>query len=119
MNLLIIARTDWEIVSGITGIVSAVVAIVGLVLVFRKDQALASPSRGRGGTILHYLIFCSAWVSLVIAFNWIVDPFGPLLTEKDERTLYGIMISVPALMLANYALKRLGIQREQTQQKRE
>lgn len=75
----------------------------------RAEQSIPAPA----GTILHYLVFCSAWVLLVIAFDWIVDPFGPYVTEKEERVLYGAMVGLPALMLANYALRRLGVQRGQ------
>jgi len=113
MNPLIIARIDWEVVSGITGIVSAIVAVISLFVLFRGGE---NPPTGAGEntkrTILYYLLFCSAWVLLVIAFNWIFEPFGGSLTRWDEKKLYGIMISAPALMLANYALNRLGMQRE-------
>jgi membrane associated rhomboid family serine protease len=104
-------RIDWNIVSAISGVVSAIVAVISLFFLFRGGGQSSTASDGPKGTIFHYLLFSSAWVLLVIAFNWIFAPFGSYLFREDERKLYGIMISAPALMLGNYALTRLGMQR--------
>ena len=107
MAFLPLARVDWDAVSGVSGIVSALVAVVSLFLLFRGKQQDSIHLNHAAETILHYLLFCSSWVMLVIAANWIFEPFGPYLTKGDERKLYGAMISAPALILSRYALNRL------------
>jgi len=105
-------RVEWEIVSAVSGVVSAVVAVISLILLVRGGGK-APPVSGYAAkrTLLHYLLFCSAWVLLVIAYNWIFVPFGNYLSRESERKLYGVMIIVPALMLGSYALNRLGFVR--------
>lgn len=105
----IIARIEWDAVSGVTGIIGAIVAVGSMIMLFQKERRAEQSIPASAGTILHYLVFCSAWVLLVIAFDWIADSFGPIVTEKEERVLYGVMMGLPALMLANYALRRLGV----------
>jgi hypothetical protein len=105
-------RVDWNIVSAISGVISAIVAVISLFFLFRRESQPPLTDGKHEGTIFHYLLFSSAWVLLVIAFNWIFAPFGSYPFKEDERKLYGIMISAPALMLAYYALNRLGSQRE-------
>lgn len=98
-------RTEWEVVSAISGAVSAIVGLISLAVSFhRKKQN--KPERG-AAVVSHYFLFCSGWVLSVLALNWVIKPFGLYPFPKDYETLYGIMLSAPALLLMGYAFKQL------------
>ena len=40
-----------------------------------------------------------------MSFNFIVDPFGPYVSEDEERTLFGIAIGIPALIALRYTVR--------------
>lgn len=104
MSLLHFARVEWDAVSGVSGVVSGAIAVVTLFLMFRQEKTHpGGTANAQAMVVLQYLLFSSGWVLLVLAYNWIVAPFGDYLFPKDERKLYGIMISAPALLLTRYA----------------
>ncbi len=40
-----------------------------------------------------------------MSFNFVVDPFGPYVSNDDERTLFGVAIGLPALIALLYAVR--------------
>lgn len=99
---------EWEVVSGISGVISAVVALIsfGNLALSRKRQ---KTNGILGAQPAHYLLFCSGWVLLVISYNWCFEPFGPFIMRHDEKKLYGAMLGVPALMVTLFAFKKLNV----------
>ena len=95
-------RIEWEVVNGITGVISAVAAVTSLLLVFlsRLQRSKADvPARAPVlSGILGFILVSASWIVCVMSFNFIVDPFGPYVSNDDERTLFGVAIGLPAVI---------------------
>jgi len=95
---------EWDAISGVSGAISAIVAIISLIGLNTENKTLG---RLPLTTVSAYILFSSGWVLSVIAFNWCFEPFGPYLTNRSEKNLYGVMLSAPALILTLYAFSRM------------
>lgn len=47
------------------------------------------------------------WALVVLAFQWVLEPFGPFMTEREWRKLYAVMFGVPAVVLTFYVFRRM------------
>lgn len=98
---------QWEAISGISGVISAAVAVYSVVDISINERRSEQQSTGSLSRLSTYLLFCSGWVLCVLAFNWCFEPFGSYLTKWNQQKLYGIMLSVPAVTLTLFAARRL------------
>ena len=98
---------EWEAISGVSGVISAAVAVYSVVDISRNERRNEQQPNSSISHLNMYLLFCSGWVLCVLAFNWCFEPFGSYLTKWDYQKLYGVMLSVPAVTLTLFAARRL------------
>ena len=102
---------DWELVNGITGIVSAICAIFSLVY-FNNVEAEIETNQKQSTILSKYqlmsfMLFCSGWCLLCLAFLWIAEPYGVIISDREYLNFFGFLISLPAIIILFYSFKLL------------
>lgn len=91
-------NTVASVVSAACAIIGVVIAAVGLSRAPAPDAV--GPQRPLSARALYaFLLISSGWVLAVLSFLWIMDPFGPIVTEREYFQIEGIMVSLPALLI--------------------
>lgn len=92
---------DWELINGVTGIISAISAIAGIgYLAIDKNMARATRERiPRLNVIVAFAIISSGWALLCLSFLWIAEPFGYYPTDAEYKRFFGILLSLPSLII--------------------
>lgn len=101
---------DWEVINGITGIISAVGAFSGVGYVaFGRNKKEASNSNEplTLGKLASFSIACSGWALCCLAFLWVMEPYGPYVTDREYQQFFGIIISFPALIVLLFGISLL------------
>jgi hypothetical protein len=94
---------NWDAVNGITGLVSAVCAVIGLVIQSRAHSE--EITSGGGGSLLprrylaSFLLVSSGWALCSLCFLLVFEPFGSYVSDRDYIKFYGIVLSVPAFLI--------------------
>ena len=104
---------DWEVVNGITGIVSAVCAVVSLAYLGFESRRPANIERHSILSMHRFMslvLASSGWALLCLSGLWIFEPFGCCPMDEDYLKLYGVVIAFPAgvLFLAGIKLMQPG-----------
>ncbi|MEK0157909.1 hypothetical protein WLQ65_01905 [Pseudoalteromonas piscicida] len=91
---------DWEVVSGITGIISAVCAIVSI-LFFNRYPKIDKSSKEKLGVIskfqlMAFLLVCSGWTLSCISFLYLGEPYGSFVSDGDYKSFFGFVIALPS-----------------------
>jgi hypothetical protein len=100
-------------VTTIASVVSAACAVIGVVigvLGLSRPQA-AIDAKGKPILSSHalyaFLLTSSGWVLAVLSFLWVLEPFGPFITEREYFQIVGIMVALPALMILRSGMRLL------------
>src|SRR4051794_31539100 len=93
----------WDEISAITGIVSAVCAIVSI-------RSLAAPREvevpeGQSCPIIStqslfaFLLACSGWCLAVLSYLWIFKPYGSYIRRDEYVQIIGVVVALPACLI--------------------
>jgi hypothetical protein len=98
---------DWELLNGVTGLISAVCAIISVgYFSFHKE----SPYKTGPEAVLSvrklasFLVACSGWALCCLSFLWVFEPFGRFPSDAEYRQLYGVILAFPAYVLLNFGM---------------
>ena len=100
---------NWEVVSAIGGLVSAIVAVISLFQInpmrrSRLSRPVGLDSRER---FYAYVLACAGWFLCILCGFWIFEPYGSYVDEGERRQVFGIALSFPAIALFVYGYKLL------------
>jgi hypothetical protein len=101
----------WDKVGVIAGVISAICAVISIPFVARPQ--VTPPGGGRHHRALSsnkffaFVLASSGWSLAVLCFVWVVQPYGPYLTQHDYRQIAGIILGLPALILFASGVRHL------------
>jgi hypothetical protein len=90
---------EWEVVNGITGIVSAISGAIGIRYLANTPKREQSISVVSAENISKLVITSSGWALCCLCYFLAAKPFGPFVTDSDYQTFYGWVIACPALIV--------------------
>ena len=100
----------WDVISAISGAVSAICDIRDAQgRTQSKNEPATRPARSRGrsskglGVLLRLSI---GWVLLVTSYIWIAQPFGAFISDGEQKQILGWIVAGPALLVILGALAR-------------
>lgn len=91
-------NTVASVVSAVCAVIGVAIAAVGLSRAPALDEVSPQPPLS-ARALYAFLLISSGWVLAVLSFLWIMDPFGPIVTEREDFQIAGIMVSLPALLI--------------------
>ena len=97
---------EWESINGITGIISAFGAVLGVVQIGRfsgKNGGISVSTKRFFG----YIMASCCWALLVLICHWLFDPLGPIVTRGEERQIFAVAISFPVIIGFVYAVNNM------------
>ncbi|MBQ4811286.1 hypothetical protein J8M20_08055 [Pseudoalteromonas luteoviolacea] len=99
---------NWELISGVSGIVGALCALVSL----RKPTAhkLLKNERKPFSFPFKLKVFASLMISWVLFFvYWLLyhEPFGAFITKSEMKRIIGVFFLFPAIVTLAYSLIKL------------
>ncbi len=102
-------QLEWEVINGITGIVSALCSILGLGYfgAKRKSEIATSDRILTLPTVMAFLFSSGGWGLLCLCGLWLFEPFGPFVSSGDYLKFYGVVLALPALMVFSFGLSTL------------
>lgn len=113
---------DWDIINGITGIISALGALGGFgYLNFGKKSDSHPLLIGNANLqkLASLTVVCSGWVLCCLAFLWIMEPYGSHITDREYQQFFGVILSLPAIVVFLLGFKMLQSRSEKTSSKEE
>ncbi len=101
---------DWEVVSGITGIISAACALISLIY-FSSNTAkskydINTPILNQH-LIFSFLLASSGWALCCTCYMWIAEPYGRYPRPYEYLQMLGIILALPSVIILLFGLKRL------------
>lgn len=100
---------NWEVINGITGIVSAVGAIASLGYLGMHQTIIKEESNSI--LTLHkfmaFLLACSGWVLCCLSFLWVIEPYGRFPLDSEYQHFFGVLLAFPAIIIFMFGLKVL------------
>lgn len=90
---------DWEVINGITGIVSAISAVIGIKYLAQVPKKEHDFSVISTESISRLVITSSGWALCCLCYLLTVKPFGSFVTDRDYQTFYGWVLACPALLV--------------------
>lgn len=111
---------DWEVINGITGIIGAISAVgsIGYISTRKKDD-INTTKLISTYKFMSFLLTCSGWVLLCFAYLWIFEPYGMLLNKYEYQQFFGVLISLPAVVLFSFGVKLLSSEKQNKNLKRD
>ncbi|PKF76726.1 hypothetical protein CW749_25985 [Vibrio sp. vnigr-6D03] len=105
---------EWETVNGITGLVSAICSILGLGYFGTKskseietnDHIITLPK------FMAFILVSGAWSLLCLCALWIFNPFGGYMYREDFLLFYGIVLTLPSLIIFGFGVSALRAQQQ-------
>jgi hypothetical protein len=95
----------WEVISAITGVVSAICAVVSVVGIRSSVEESLQGTQSHAGvstrSIFSFLLVSSGWTLCVLSFIWIVQPYGRYMRHEDYVQIIGIIFGLPAFLLTS------------------
>jgi len=92
---------NWEQLNAITGLVSAVCAVLSLAY-FNKtkssDESLQDTSILSARKLIAFLLGWSGWCLACLCILWLFQPFGRLPTSYEYKQFYAVIIAFPAFV---------------------
>lgn len=101
---------NWEVVNGITGIISASCAIVSIAYFSTHSKQEAAEISSNMLTVqktMSFLLVCSGWILCCLSFLWLVEPYGSYVSNDDHQNFLGVILALPALIIFLYGLNQL------------
>lgn len=101
---------SWEVINGITGLVSALCALlsVGYVSFHRAPQKdVESRSILGFHKLASFVIACSGWALCCLSFLWVAEPFGSYPLPLEYQQFYGVIIAFPAIVIFMFGMNLL------------
>ncbi len=101
---------DWEIINGITGLVSAICAVlgVGYFSSHRRTENIANEHTLLSTEKLaSFIIACSGWALCCLSFLWVAEPYGSHPRDDEYRHFFGVILGFPALVIFLYGFDLL------------
>ncbi|QSX30646.1 hypothetical protein JYB88_03005 [Shewanella cyperi] len=97
---------EWETINGITGVISAIGAILGVIQMggFSSQEVGINLNTRR---FFGYVLASCCWALLVLIGHWLFDPFGPVVTREEERQIFAVAISFPVIVGFIYAVNTM------------
>lgn len=96
---------DWELINGITGIVSAVSAVLGIgYFRFHKETPAEEASLLSMHKLMSFIVACSGWALCCLSFLWVVEPYGCCPLSSDYQHFFGVMLGFPAIVVFIFGL---------------
>jgi len=100
---------DWDIINGITGVVSAICALIGLwYMVVPHKKELDGQYKNRIISVDRFMVFllaCSGWVLCCLSFLWFFEPLGSLVSDREFKQFYAVLMAFPAIVIFLTALR--------------
>ncbi|HHF3276460.1 TPA: hypothetical protein ACPJ2Z_004686 [Vibrio alginolyticus] len=102
-------QLEWEVINGLTGIVSAICSILGVGYFGTKRKSeINSSDRMLSLPMSMAFIFSSGgWGLLCLCGLWVFEPFGPYVSSDDYLQFYGVVLALPAFMIFSFGLNTL------------
>lgn len=99
---------SWEVVNGITGIISAISAVISIKYVSTNSETV-TPKNKLISTykVMCFLLFCSGWTLCCLAYLLIFEPFGSTVMAREYREFFGYVLSVPSLIVLRFGMSIL------------
>lgn len=100
---------NWEIINGITGIISAVAAILGIGYFgthFAKPKTVEGPILNTF-KLASFVVACSGWALCCLSFLWMFEPFGSYPTDSEYQQFFGIILAFPAVVIFLFGIDLL------------
>ncbi len=94
---------NWESINGITGIISAAGAVLGVIQMSRMSDQSESINISTK-KFFSYLLASCCWALLILIGHWLFDPLGPIVTRDEERQIFAVAISFPVIIGFIYAI---------------
>lgn len=85
---------DWESINGITGIVSAIGALISASQLCSRSETRTGSSR----KILMFILASFSWALLVFIANWLFEPMGAYVSADEERKVFAVALAFPAVV---------------------
>lgn len=96
---------DWDDLVQLLGVVGSIASVIG------ASVAIASKTRtnvdSRVQRLANFAGASAAWVALVWIGVTLIEPWGPLMTEQEYKTMLAIMLIFPSAASFRYFLRRL------------
>lgn len=104
---------DWDVLNGVTGVISAICSILGLGYFGRKSK-YENETSGRILSMpkfMAFLLSSAGWSLLCLSGLWVLEPFGSFVDDREYLTFYGVVLAYPSLMIFMFGLSVLEEQR--------
>ena len=101
---------NWEVLNGVTGIISAICAVVSIGYFSthsKEDADEAASNMLTVKQIMSFLLVCSGWVLWCLSFLWFFEPYGSFISHKDYRNFLGVILALLALIVFIYGINQL------------
>lgn len=99
---------DWELINGITGIVSAVCALLSIgYLGFHKGAPVEEATLLSLHKLMSFVVVCSGWALCCLSFLWVAEPYGCCPLSSDYRQFFGVILGFPAIVVFMFGLRLL------------
>ena len=98
-------KMGWELINGITGIVSAVCAVIGIgYFGFHKDTPVEKTTLLSMHKLMSFVVACSGWALCCLSFLWITEPYGCCPLPSDYQQFFGVILGFPAIVVFMFGL---------------
>ena len=99
---------NWELINGITGIVSAICAVLGVgYFGFQKGVPAEEVSILSMRKLMSFVVACSGWALCCLSFLWVAKPYGCCPIPPDYQHFFGVMLGFPATVVFLFGLNLL------------
>lgn len=92
---------DWEVLNGITGIISAIAAVCGIGYFGTHSAKPKSSEEPILSTykLVSFVVACSGWALCCLSFLWIAEPFGRYPSDSEYQQFFGFILAFPAVII--------------------
>lgn len=97
---------DWEIVNGITGIISAIAAVCGVGYFGTHSSKPKTTEEPILSThkLASFVVACSGWALCCLSFLWVAEPFGRYPSDGEYQQFFGVILTFPAVVIFRFGI---------------
>ena len=99
---------DWEVINGVTGIISALCALGSIAYFGVHRVNLSSEEETKIISIrklMSFLLACSGWVLCCLSFLWVAEPYGRYPMDYEYQQFFGVLLSFPAIVIFMFGFR--------------